>query len=128
MTDTIIIPVQRLEKKSLRKFDMVQMAREQCIGINGLISETNKLNKNKCVYKLPKDFKIPNVSIEDQQTFIYSELIEKLQDAGYTVKIDIDNPAETDLYISWAKSEEDAERDRRKKKIFSVVRRGTAST
>lgn len=78
------------------------------------IYSAHSMGNSEVVSELPDTFDIGSMQVKDIQLVVYSELIEKLENDGFTVFIDWDNSEHnTVLYVKWASSLSRPERARR---------------
>jgi hypothetical protein len=101
---------------SLRKKADTQLVSGEVLeiyrAIKGRIREAHHAARAHVVFDLPDTFRIETMSKKDTQIVVYSELIRKLEEENFEVRIEI-LPHDARLYISWPSLLDDEDRKNR---------------
>lgn len=101
MNKNIIISADKLKHNILKKKLLNENINANLHRINSLIDSTYKNNQNVLIAKLPISFNIPdNLNQKDFQIEFYYNLIEILENKGYTVNLKIEE-IQTTIRIKW---------------------------
>jgi hypothetical protein len=101
---------------SLRRKSSLILVRQEVTeiykAIKGRILAAHNDGKCSIVFDLPDVFHIESMELKDIQLVVYSDIIEKLENDNFDVKIDI-QPGGSQLLVSWPSTLDEDDRKRR---------------
>jgi len=99
---------------------VIKLIEDHVIAIKDKIKDANRNGISSITYTLPSVISMPNISGEDARIVLYSQLITKLEEDGFTANI-IDKIDDYKLIVSWRSEIDPAEMEQMRKIVQSHI-------